>query len=160
MSRGRGAASTILSGSLLLLVAAVLLSLAACSGGTRASPSPAITVSDAWVRISGGPDQPAAGYFTIANHGSAGDALVAASSPGAASVEVHESSMDSSGMVGMQPVARLNCPIGGTVAFAPGGYHLMISGLTRQLQAGDLLELDLVFEHAGTIIVQAAVRQG
>jgi hypothetical protein len=160
VTRGPVPASGIHRGAwLLILIASVLAGLGACSGVSQPSASPAITVSDAWVLISGGPDQPAAGYLTIANHGSADDALVAASSPGAASVEVHQSSMDSAGMIGMHPVARLGCPIGGTVALAPGGYHLMISGLTGQLRAGDRLELDLVFEHAGTIVVQAEVRQ-
>ena len=145
---------------LALVVAAVAaLVLAACSGSAGASPSPAITISDAWVRVTG-PGLPAAGYLTIANQGSTADALVSASSPDAASVEVHETSTDSSGMVGMAPVARLSCPVGATVALAPGGYHLMISGLTRTLATGDRLELDLEFEHAGRVIVQAEVRQG
>ena len=144
---------------LLAIVILSLLSLARCTGTTPPSAVSALTVSDAWVRITGGPAEPAAAYLTIANHGAIDDALVSASSPLASSVAVHQSSMDSSGMMGMEPVARLDCPIGGTVAFAPGGYHLMISGLTAQLRTGDSLELDLVFEHAGTIVVQAQVRQ-
>ena len=144
---------------LLLVGVIALLGGAACSSGTQPSPLPAITVSDAWVQVSGGMDLPAAGYFTIENHGSADDALLSASSPRAAAVELHETMPEMSGMIGMDAVARVSCPAGGTVAFAPGGYHLMISGLTGQLKAGDLLELDLVFEHAGTIVVQAEVRQ-
>ena len=65
---------------------------------------------------------------------------------------------DMSGMIGMARVAQVTCPAGGRLAFAPGGYHLMITGLHRALAAGDTLELDLVFAHAGTIVVQAAVR--
>ena len=136
-----------------------LLGVAGCSGGAQPGAVSTLTVSDAWVRLTAGLAEPAAGYLTIVNHGTADDALVSASSPQAALVAVHQSSMDSAGMMGMAPVARLDCPIGGTVAFAPGGYHLMISGLTVQLKAGDRLELDLVFEHAGTIVVQADVRK-
>ncbi len=150
---------------LALAVAAVtaLAALAGCSilAGSAPSPIPTggIAVSAAWVQVSGGPELPAAGYLTIDNHGPAGDALVSASSPDAASVELHETALDSSGMTGMMPVAQLACPVGGTVTLAPGGYHLMIMGLTRALKAGDQLELDLVFEHAGRVIVRAEVRQ-
>jgi copper(I)-binding protein len=144
---------------LVAVVLLALLALAGCTGAAQPTVAPALTVSDAWVRITAGPAEPAAAYLTIVNHGSIDDALVSASSPLAASVAVHQSSMDSGGMMGMEPVARLDCPIGATVAFAPGGYHLMITGLTVQLKAGDSLELRLVFEHAGTIVVQAQVRQ-
>ena len=145
---------------LLLLVGVIaLLGGAACSSGIQPSPLPAITVSGAWVQVSGGMDLPAAGYFTIENHGSADDALVSASSPGAASVELHETMPEMSGMIGMDAVGKVGCPAGASVAFAPGGYHLMIMGLTTQLKAGDRLELDLVFEHAGKIVSQAEVRQ-
>ena len=63
-------------------------------------------------------------------------------------------------MMGMHPVDRVDVPAGATVALAPGGYHLMIAGLTAPLQAGDRLELDLVFQRAGRIIVEADVRHG
>jgi copper(I)-binding protein len=143
-------------GALLFLVA----SLAACSVGGTPAASPTITIGDPWVRIPGGMDQPAAGYLTISNASGAADALLSASSPGAASVELHQTAMDSGGMMGMHPVARLDIPAGGTVALAPGGYHLMIMGLKTQLKAGDRLELDLVFDHVGTVVVQAEVRTG
>jgi copper(I)-binding protein len=150
-------------GRLLILVVAALIvavSLGGCSAAAQpGSATAALTASDAWVRVTGSSAEPIAGYLTIVNHGSSDDALVGASSPGATSVALHQSSMDSSGMMGMQPVARLECPIGATVALAPGGYHLMISGLTHPLKVGDLLELDLVFEHGGTIVVQAQARQ-
>ena len=150
---------------LALAVAAItaLVALAGCAGSTGSAPSASaaggITIDAAWVQVSGGAELAAAGYLTIENHGPAADALVSASSPAAASVELHETSMDSSGMTGMMPVARLDCPVGATVSLAPGGYHLMIMGLTRALKAGDRLELDLVFEHAGRVAVQAEVRQ-
>jgi copper(I)-binding protein len=140
-------------------VAGALAGLGACSGVSQPSASPGVTIRDPWILVAGGIEQPAAGYLTIANTGSTADALTSVSSPGAASVEIHETAMDSSGMMGMHPVTRLDCPIGGTVSLAPGGYHLMITGLKAVLKAGDLFELDLVFEHAGTIVVQAEVRQ-
>ena len=145
-------------GRALLVCLLALLGSAACSGGAP-SPASAIVVSGAWVQVAGGVDQPAAGYFTIRNQGSAPDILLSASSPAASSVELHETMPEMSGMVGMESVAQVVCPAGSSVTFAPGGDHLMISGLRAALHAGDSFELDLVFQRAGTITVQAAVRQ-
>jgi periplasmic copper chaperone A len=143
---------------LLCLAVVALLGGAACSaGGPQASPL--IVVNGAWVQVSGGVELPAAGYFEIVNRGSTDDSLVSASSPGAASVELHQTMPEMSGMIGMESVAQVTCPAGATVTFAPGGYHLMITGLRAALRSGDSFELDLVFEHAGTIVVQAEVRQ-
>jgi len=145
--------------SVLAAAAALLvLAVAACSsaGGSGASGGAgAPTVSGAWVRTAPAGGQ-TAGYLTITG-GSSADALLSASSPGASTVELHETSMDS-GMMGMHPIASLAIPAGGTVTLAPGGYHLMIMGLTQGLTAGGTFQLDLVFQGAGKVTVQAEVR--
>lgn len=141
-----------------LLVAA---SLAGCSSAATSAPSAAApTVSDAWVRPPMGSGQPAGGYMTITNPGGQADALVGVSSPVASSVEIHETTTDASGMTGMHPIDRLDVPAGGSVTLQPGGYHLMLMGVTQPLAVGTTVELDLVFEYAGDVTVQAEVRQG
>ena len=132
------------------------LTLSACSNGTTAAP----TVSDAWVRPSTALDKPTAAYLVISNPADSADALVGASSPAAASVEIHETSTDVSGMTGMHPIDRIAIPSGGSVALEPGGYHLMLTGLTAPLAAGDMVDLELEFEEAGVVAVEAVVREG
>lgn len=133
------------------------LAFAACSTGTGA-PEP--TVSGAWVRPAQGMDLPAAGYMTISG-GSQADTLLSVTSPAAATVEVHESSTDSSGMTGMHPIERLAIPAGETVTFEPGGYHLMLMGVAEDaIEIGKTVELRLTFENAGEIVVVAEVRAG
>ncbi len=145
------------------IVVALLLSLAGCSAAASPATSPApgagIAVSDAWVRAVASASETSGGYLTIANSGGQDDALTGAASPVAASVEVHETSMDSSGMAGMHPVDSVPVGAGQTVKLQPGGYHLMIMGLTKPLKAGDTVELDLTFQRAGKVVVQAEVRQ-
>jgi len=63
-------------------------------------------------------------------------------------------------MMGMHPVARLEVPAGGSVRLKPGSYHLMLMGLTGDLVAGKTIQLDLVFERAGKVVVAAEIRQG
>ena len=141
-----------------IILASLALLLAACGGATASTAPPA--VSDAWIRPPAGMDQPAAGYLVITNASAQADALLRVTSPAATSVELHETTTDSSGMTGMHPVERLEVAAGATVKLEPGGYHLMLMGLGDAVKVGDSIELDLVFEHAGTVAVQAQVRAG
>jgi hypothetical protein len=145
-----------------LLAAAVLAALAGCSSGATPTAAPgAITVSNASFREPTAPGAPAAVYLTIANAGSEGDALLGATSPDAASVELHETSMDSSGMMGMHPIERLEIPAKGSVTLEPGGYHFMLMGVTDEAMiAGATIELRLEFERAGSVVVEIVTPQG
>lgn len=144
--------------ALVVILAAVV---AGCSRGASTAPSAAApTISGAWVRPPMGANRPAAGYLVITNTGTEADALIGATSPVAMRVEVHETTTDSSGMSGMQPIERLEIPAGGSVRLEPGGYHLMLMDVGETLEAGDTVELRLEFEKAGTVVVLAEVREG
>ena len=146
----------------LVVVASVAL-LAACSSAA-APPSAAVSVTDAWARSSSATASAAAAYATITNAGPTADALVGASSPAAATVEVHETvamgspAASGSGMMGMRPVARVEIPAGGSLQLKPGSYHVMLIGLAHDLVVGDTIDLTLTFEKAGQITVKAQVR--
>lgn len=146
------------------VLSALLFIIAACSSGSgaaSASVAPAApVVSDAWVRPPIGPDRPAAGYMTITNPGGEADALVSVSSPIAMSVEIHETAPDASGMMAMHPVERIDVPAGGSATLEPGGYHLMLMGVTEMPAVGETVELTLTFEKAGDVVVQAEVKAG
>ncbi len=132
-----------------------LFVVAACSSAGAAKP----TVSDAWVRMPMGADRPAAGYLTIVG-GDAADALLAASSPIAMDVQVHETTETADGM-GMQEVDRIEIPAGATVQLEPGGYHIMfMMPDMEQVVVGESVEITLTFEEAGDVVVQAEVRAG
>jgi copper(I)-binding protein len=146
-----------------LVAVTSLVLLAGCSA-TAASPSARISVTDAWARASSATASAGAAYATITNAGGSADALIGASSTAAATVEVHESvamgSPDASGggMMGMQPVVRVEIPAGASLQLKPGGYHLMLVGLVTDLKVGDSIGLTLTFENAGEISVTAQVR--
>lgn len=142
----------------LVVVGAFLATLGACSSGGGAGSS--VTVSDAWVRVPKNAMGPTGAYMTIANAGSADDALLSASSPVAGSVEIHQTTTDASGMTGMSPVDQVPVPAGKSASLAPGGFHMMLMNLNRTLAAGDTVELDLTFQKAGRVTVQAEVRAG
>lgn len=138
-----------------IVALSVMFVVAACSSAGASKP----TVSDAWVRVPMGADRPAAGYMTIVG-GDAADALLAASSPIAMDVQVHETTESADGM-GMQEVDRVEIPAGATVQLEPGGYHIMfMMPDMEQLAVGDSVEITLTFEGAGEVVVQAEVRAG
>jgi copper(I)-binding protein len=136
-----------------------LVAVLALAGCGSAASSGAATISDAWARPAAAGGMSAA-YFTITNTSTTADALLSVSSPSAAMVQLHETSVDAAGVAAMHPVARVAVQAGGSVAFKPGSYHLMLMGLTSELSAGKTIQLDLVFEHAGKVVVQAEIRQG
>lgn len=140
--------------SLVLMLAALALGACSSTGGGS------VAVADAWVRPPMGADLPAAGYLTITG-GDAADALVAASSPAAMTVEIHETSPGMSGMTAMHPVDRIDVAAGATVKLEPGGYHLMLMGPDAEaIVAGATVQITLTFEEAGEVVVEAEVRAG
>ena len=136
-----------------VLVAAVV-AVAGCSSAVAAP-----TIAQAWARP-GPAGGNSAAYLTITGAAGQADALLSASSPAAGMVQLHEVSTDASGMTGMHQIDRLDIPAGAAVTLEPGGHHLMIMGLKSDLAVGGAIELDLVFEHAGKVVVQAEIRQG
>jgi copper(I)-binding protein len=137
-----------------LVLAAGMLVAACASSGPSAGP---MSAHDAWIRapMAGGVT---AGYLVIENGTGQADALTGVTIPAGGMVTLHQTTTDASGQTAMSPVDAIHVPAGGTVSLAPGSFHLMIDGLSGE--AGDMVELQLTFEHAGTISVQAEVRAG
>ena len=63
------------------------------------------------------------------------------------------------GMMTMQPVDSIEVPADGTVALEPGGYHVMLLDVKKELVPGDTIEVTLTFELAGEVTVTADVRE-
>jgi copper(I)-binding protein len=142
-----------------LMVGVVLLSalvLAACggSGGTTGG----ITVSDAWARTSPMMERAGAAYMVLQNNGAAEDKLLSAESDVAQTIELHETK-EMNGMMQMSPVPNIPVPANGKAELKPGGLHVMLIGLNRELKAGDKVQLTLNFEKAGKVPVTAEVKE-
>jgi copper(I)-binding protein len=132
-------------------ILAALAALAACG-----NPEPAATPSaSATIRLPAVPGRPAAGYVSLAVHGDRG-ALLSVSSPQAGRVEMHET-MTQGNMSSMRPLGRIPVRDGETIAFAPGGRHLMLFDLDRRVAAGGRVNLLFNFERGGAQIVSALV---
>lgn len=135
------------------------------TAATAQSSSP-IVVTDAWARRApavhggahgSGPAGNGAVYATISNRGAEEDAVISATSDAARTAELHEVRSEG-GVMAMRPVARMPLPAGGTLQLKPGGYHVMLLGLTRDLHPGDQVKVTLRFEKAPPLAIEAEVR--
>lgn len=98
-----------------------------------------------------------AAYLTIANSGTDADKLIGGSTTVASTVEIHEI-VDVDGVMKMQPLADgLEIPAGGSVELKPGGYHIMLIGLTESLTDGMTYELTLTFATTGDVKLMVPV---
>ena len=59
----------------------------------------------------------------------------------------------------MRQVDGLDLPAGQAVTLKPGGYHIMLTGLTRPLKEGETVSLTLSFAKAGSREVTAPVEK-
>lgn len=97
------------------------------------------------------------GYLKITNTGSAPDRLIGGSSDVAARLEIHEMKMEGGVMTMRRLADGLTIGPGETVELKPGGYHIMLMGLNKQLIEGERFKGALVFEKAGKIEIEYAV---
>lgn len=163
----------------LTLVSLALFAIILSACGAQAPAAP-ISVREPWVRAavmittqapamtategtgmahgSAGSGSNSAAYLTLVNSSDTADALIGAASDVAETVELHTMEMKDNVMQ-MRPVPRIDIPSKGEVSLAPGGFHIMLLGLKRDLKDGETVKLTLTLEKAGKIEVSAPVRQ-
>jgi copper(I)-binding protein len=136
-----------------------LSALAALAAGCASTGTPGtVQVLDAWARPAPEAGGTTAVYFRLLNSGDLPDRLIGGESLAAEAMELHQTMMDGDVMQ-MMPVAGIDLAPGETVDFEPGGFHVMLTGLTGALSPGDSVGLTLEFQEAGEIQVEAVVRQ-
>jgi hypothetical protein len=134
---------------LLLLLLAVLLAGPARAEDYRVD---GLILQQPWARATIGNLRMTAGYLVIENGTAEPERLLGAASPRAQKIELHSVT---DGMMRME--SALDIPAGGSLVFAPGGYHLMLGPLDGPLLEGDRLPVMLTFERAGEITVEFEV---
>lgn len=113
-----------------------------------------LSLSDAWIR-SLVPSRPAAGYFTVKNNTDKVRKLVSASSSACGMLMMHYSRQGSGSMEMVDSVA---VPAHGSVAFKPGGYHLMCMKPSDTVKPGNTARITLAFDDGGTLTADFPVR--
>lgn len=120
-------------------------------------PVSGIKVESAYVRTAAR-GMTSAAYFEIVNSSSMPDTLYDAKADFCKMAQLHESFRES-GMVGMKQVEFVVVPAKSSVEFKPGGYHVMLMNLKKDLKIGLKVKLELIFRHAGAVKVHAVVKE-
>lgn len=137
--------------ALSFLLLAPIAVLAACD------QAPPVYVGQPYLRINPNPDAPSAAYFTIQT-GDAPVALRDVLSEAAVRVEMHEM-VNEDGMMKMRPVDSVDIPAKSTVRFEPGGKHVMLWSLNRQIVDTGKVPMTLIFSNGDRILVEAVVQK-
>lgn len=116
-----------------------------------------IVIGHPWTRAVSANAPTAAGYLSLTNRGAEADRLVAAETPMASRVEMHEMSL-ADGVMRMRPLqGGIPLTPGGTVWLRPGGSHLMLVDPDGAFAQGSRVPLTLRFERAGEVTVELEV---
>jgi copper(I)-binding protein len=106
--------------------------------------APEINITDNWVRATAEGQDVGAAYMTIT---SASDkSLVKVESSVTDSVEIHSMSMEN-GVMKMRMLEQLDLKANTPNKLAPGGFHLMLFDLKKQLKAGETVSFTLHFKN-------------
>lgn len=141
----------------LQFVLAIALTIGAVIAFTMTVRAGSLQVGHAYAPVSIGAGKTGAVYFMIVNETETPDRLISAKTPAARKAEVHNHLMQD-GIMKMRKVDGLEIAAGGSVMFKPGGYHLMLFGLTGPLKDGASIEVELTFETAGAMTLQVPIK--
>ena len=133
-----------------LLVLILALGLCACI------PAGGMDVYQPWARPARQGENGAV-YFVLENQFSETQELIAAMSDVAEAVEIHETRM-SGDVMQMHRLEAVPLEPGAEVIFEPGGLHVMLIGLRRELKIGDEIEITLQFTDFEDLTVQVPVQ--
>lgn len=137
-----------------------LLEIAVGAAMTAVAVAPAnalaakVTVTGAWVRALPGN---AAGYFIMRNDGTASVTLTGVKTAACGMAMLHKTS-SGGGMASMSDVTSVPLAPHETVAFAPGGYHVMCMNPTAAVKPGQSVTMTFEFSDKTELPVAFAVK--
>jgi periplasmic copper chaperone A len=139
------------------VIAAVLAASLSMSAQADDVTAGGLKISAPWARATPKGASVGAGYMKISNTGNEPDRLVGGGSDASSSFEIHEMRMDNGVMKMRELINGIEIKPGQTVAFSPGGHHLMFVGLKNALVKGQHVKATLQFEKAGKIDVDFVI---
>jgi len=117
-----------------------------------------VVVEGAWVGEVPPSSPVAAAYMTIKNEGTVDDKLLSVTSSISGSSMIHQTVIDEQSVAKMEMVDALVIPAGKSVVLKPSGTHVMLMDLKEPVTGKEKIEIDLKFENAGDIRVEAPVK--
>ena len=97
-------------------------------------------------------------YFTVENNSNEADTLYSIESDVSKMVQLHETYSNGS-VMGMREIGQIVINPGEKVELEPGGKHVMVMKLKKDLKIGDKVDFKLHFRKAGEIKITAEVTE-
>ena len=121
--------------------------------------SPKVKIENAWLRpaVRG---MNSALYFNLNNVTNKADALYKVTSRVAELVQLHATVKNADGTMGMKEIKQIAIPANSVVKFEPGGYHVMLINLKKNLRVNSKIEFIFYFKTGGEVKVKAVVKKG
>lgn len=129
--------------------------LVAISAGAQAQ----MVADEAWSRMTAATAPTGVVFMQLHNTGKQADALVSATTPVAAKVELHNHIHDN-GVMRMRQVDKIAVAADGHVTLQPGGLHVMLMGLKQPLKLQQTFPLVLQYESGRSQTVIVTVNNG
>ena len=120
------------------------------------NPGDDIVIKDQWIRP-GAEKMATALYFTLENNGSEADTLYAVETDIAKMVQIHETYTDGD-MMGMREIGEIIVEPESSVKLEPGGMHIMVMKLKKDIKIGDEIDFTLYFRNADKITITAEAK--
>ena len=108
-----------------------------------------ITIKNAYIRTTIGKSNNSSAYMEIIS--SSEDYLLKATIQKAKKVEIHSAYIDSKKVMSMKNIKKIKITKNNSLILKPSGYHLMIIGLSSQINEGDKIRINLYFQNAGIV---------
>ncbi len=137
--------------SKVLIISLILLLCSSCVAQKN------IRVQDAWIRPANKGENSAV-YMTILNPTGEDDALLSATCDEAEMAQIHMSMMDANGITKMEKQESVSIPARNRVEFKPGGLHIMLMGVKKNLSPGEQVTIHLQFQKSGKLSISAPVK--
>lgn len=139
------------------ILAALLI--AASSLPTLApAAEPAVSIHDAYVRLTPPGTRTTGGFMILRNAGTEDRRLIKAESPAANIVELHNH-INENGVMKMREVASIAIKAHGQTELKPGGLHLMLIDLKEELKDGNTVPITLRFDDGTSQTLVAPIRK-
>ena len=115
-----------------------------------------LLLSNEWARLT--PSGVGSVYVTIENKNSFNEVLLSAKSDSAKMAMIHETVRENN-VVRMNHIAAgINIPKGKSANLEPGGYHIMLININKNLSLGDRIKVTLIFEKSGEVILNPILK--
>lgn len=113
-----------------------------------------VTIDMPWARATAPKAMVGGAFMTITSI--AADRVTRVESPVASTAELHQT-VEEAGVMKMKPVPALVLEPGKSVTLKPGGYHVMLMGLTAPLKQGEHFPITLYFAKSPPVTVEVQI---